>query len=91
MSDAVLERVQQLRPLADHAGLTMAQLAIAWVLQNKNVASAIVGATRPDQLDDNVKAANVKLEPELMKAIDDTLDGLIITDPRKTESPATRP
>lgn len=91
MSDAVLERVQQLKPLADHAGLTMAQLAIAWVLQNKNVASAIVGATRPDQLDDNVKAANVKLEPELMKAIDDTLDGLIITDPRKTESPATRP
>ncbi len=91
MSDAVLERVQQLRPLADHAGLTMAQLAIAWVLQNKNVASAIVGATRPDQLDDNVKAANVKLEPELMKAIDDTLDGLIVTDPRKTESPATRP
>lgn len=91
MSDAVLERVQQLRPLADHAGLTMAQLAIAWVLQNTNVASAIVGATRPDQLDDNVKAANVKLEPELMKAIDDTLDGLIITDPRKTESPATRP
>ena len=91
MGDAVLERVQQLRPLADHAGLTMAQLAIAWVLQNKNVASAIVGATRPDQLDDNVKAANVKLEPELMKAIDDTLDGLIITDPRKTESPATRP
>ena len=91
MSDAVLERVQQLRPLADHAGLTMAQLAIAWVLQNKNVASAIVGATRPDQLDDNVKAANVKLEPELMRAIDDTLDGLIVTDPRKTESPATRP
>ena len=91
MSDAVLERVQQLKPLADHAGLTMAQLAIAWVLQNKNVASAIVGATRPDQLDDNVKAANVKLELELMKAIDDTLDGLIITDPRKTESPATRP
>ncbi len=91
MSDAVLERVQQLKPLADHACLTMAQLAIAWVLQNKNVASAIVGATRPDQLDDNVKAANVKLEPELMKAIDDTLDGLIITDPRKTESPATRP
>ena len=91
MSDAVLERVQQLKPLADHAGLTMAQLAIAWVLQNKNVASAIVGATRPDQLDDNVRAANVKLEPELMKAIDDTLDGLIITDPRKTESPATRP
>jgi voltage-dependent potassium channel beta subunit len=91
MSDDVLERVQQLKPLAERAGLTMAQLAIAWVLQNRNVASAIVGATRPEQLDDNVKAANVTLELELMKAIDKTLEGLIITDPRKTESPATRP
>jgi len=91
MSDEVLERVQQLKPLADRAGLTMAQLAIAWVLQNRNVASAIVGATRPEQLDDNVKAANVKLDSDLMKAIDKTLEGLIITHPRKTESPATRP
>ena len=91
MSDDVLERVQQLKPIAQRAGLTMAQLAIAWVLQNRNVASAIVGATRPEQLDDNVKAANVKLDSDVMKAIDKNLEGLIITDPRKTESPATRP
>lgn len=91
MTDDVLTKVQTLRPLADQAGLTMAQLGVAWVLQNANVASAIVGATKPEQLDDNVKASDVKLDPELMQAIDDALDGVIITDPRKTESPATRP
>ena len=91
MSDEVLERVQQLKPLADRAGLTMAQLAIAWVLQNRNVASAIVGATRPEQLDDNVKGVGVTLEPAVMKAIDDVLEGAIVRDPAKTESPPTRP
>ncbi|MHB1089958.1 MAG: aldo/keto reductase family protein [Ilumatobacteraceae bacterium] len=91
MTDDVLTKVQKLRPLADQAGLTMAQLGVAWVLQNTNVASAIVGATKPEQLDDNVKAAKVKLDATLMKAIDDALDGVIVTDPRKTESPTTRP
>ncbi|MEK7411587.1 MAG: aldo/keto reductase family protein, partial [Actinomycetota bacterium] len=71
MTDDVLTKVQKLRPLADQAGLTMAQLGVAWVLQNTNVASAIVGATKPEQLDDNVKAAKVKLDATLMKAVDD--------------------
>jgi aryl-alcohol dehydrogenase-like predicted oxidoreductase len=69
----------------------MAQLAIAWVLQNKNVASAIVGATKPEQLDDNVKAAGVVLDAATMKAIDNVLGDIVVTDPRKTESPTTRP
>ena len=66
--------MQRLRPLAEQAGLSMAQLAVAWVLQNPNVASAIVGATRPEQLRDNVKAVGVRLEPDLLKAIDEVLD-----------------
>jgi aryl-alcohol dehydrogenase-like predicted oxidoreductase len=91
MSDEVLTTVQRLRPLADQAGLTMAQLAIAWVLQNQNVSSAIVGATRPDQLADNAKAAGVRLDADLLKAIDDVVDPIVERDPAKTESPATRP
>jgi aryl-alcohol dehydrogenase-like predicted oxidoreductase len=91
MTDEVLTRVQQLRPLADQAGLTMAQLAIAWVLQNPNVSSAIVGASRPDQLADNIKAAGVKLDAELLKAIDEIVEPIVERDPAKTESPATRP
>src|SRR4029450_8613359 len=77
MSDEVLTTVQRLRPLADQAGLTMAQLAIAWVLQHPNVSSAIVGATRPEQLTDNVKAAGVRLDADLLKAIDDALDPIV--------------
>jgi aryl-alcohol dehydrogenase-like predicted oxidoreductase len=91
MSDEVLHKVQELRPIADRAGLTMAQLAIAWVLQNVNVASAIVGATRPEQLDENVKAVGVTLDSETLRAIDNVLAGVIVSDPKKTESPATRP
>ena len=91
MSDEVLNKVQELRPIADGAGLTMAQLAIAWVLQNDNVASAIVGATRPDQLDENVKAVGITLDPETLRAIDEVLADVIVSDPKKTESPATRP
>src|SRR5215212_1570115 len=73
MDDDVLGRVQQLAPLAEAAGLSMAQLAIAWVLQNDNVATAIIGASRPEQVFDNVKAAGVALEPELLSKIDDVL------------------
>jgi aryl-alcohol dehydrogenase-like predicted oxidoreductase len=91
MKDNVLTKVQALRPLADQAGLTMAQLAVAWVLQNGNVASAIVGATKPAQLEDSVKGAGVKLEPALLKAIDDVLDGVVERDPKRTESPNPRP
>jgi aryl-alcohol dehydrogenase-like predicted oxidoreductase len=91
MRDDVLSAVQRLRPIADQAGLTMAQLAVAWVLQNPNVSSAIVGATRPEQLRDNVKASGVVLEPDVLKAIDEVLDPIVERDPSKTQSPTTRP
>ncbi|WP_018353492.1 aldo/keto reductase family protein [Longispora albida] len=89
--DDTLSRIQQLKPLAEAAGLTMAQLAVAWTLQNPNVASAIVGASRPEQVRDNVKAVGVKLEAELMKRIDEILDPVVERDPAKTVSPAGRP
>jgi aryl-alcohol dehydrogenase-like predicted oxidoreductase len=91
LSDEVLTTVQRLVPLAEQAGLTMAQLAIAWVLQNPNVSSAIVGATRPEQLEDNVKAADVRLDADLLKAIDEAIDPIVERDPARTESPSERP
>ncbi|HEX6343623.1 aldo/keto reductase family protein [Umezawaea sp.] len=84
MRDDVLAKVQELKPLADEAGLTLSQLAVAWVLQNPNVASAITGASRPEQVHENVKAAGVKLEAELLEKIDAVLDGVAETDPRLT-------
>jgi aryl-alcohol dehydrogenase-like predicted oxidoreductase len=91
MRDEVLERVQLLRPIAESAGLTMAALAVAWVLQNKNVASAIVGATKPEQLDDSVKGAGVTLEPAVMAAIDVALGDIVDREPDRSVSPAERP
>ncbi|MBO4210189.1 aldo/keto reductase family protein [Micromonospora echinofusca] len=91
LTDDVLTRVQQLKPLAEQAGLTMAQLSIAWVLQNPNVSSAIVGASRPEQVHDNVKAAGVKLDSDLLKAIDEILDPIVERDPAQTVSPPRRP
>ncbi len=91
LTDEVLARVQRLRPLAEQAGLTMPQLAVAWVLQNPNVSSAIVGASRPEQVRDNVKAAGVKLDADLLKAIDEIVEPITERDPAKTESPARRP
>ena len=88
MNDDVLARVQKLKPLADEAGLTMPQLAIAWVLQNDNVAAALVGASRPEQVADNVKAAGVKLEADLMAKIDDALGDIVESDPAKTKETA---
>jgi len=87
LRDDVLERVAKLEPLATQAGLTQAQLAVAWVLQNPNVASAIIGASRPEQVHENVKAAGVRLEADLMAAIDDALDGVIERDPSLTKAP----
>jgi aryl-alcohol dehydrogenase-like predicted oxidoreductase len=75
--DRVLEAVQGLKPIAEGAGLSMAQLALAWVLQHDNVASAIIGASRPSQVDDNAGASGVKLDEDTMTAIDDTLAGVI--------------
>jgi aryl-alcohol dehydrogenase-like predicted oxidoreductase len=91
MSDEVLTRVQELKPIAEEAGLSMAQLAVAWVLQNPNVSSAIIGASRPEQVRDNVRAAGVRIDPELMKRIDGVLDPVIERDPAKTVSPPQRP
>jgi aryl-alcohol dehydrogenase-like predicted oxidoreductase len=69
-SDRMLTAVQELRPIAEGLGLTMAQLALAWVLRGPIVASAIVGASRPSQLDDDVAASGVKLDRETLEAID---------------------
>ena len=91
LRDDVLEKVQQLVPLAEQAGLSMAQLAVAWVLQNPNVSSAIVGASRPEQVRDSAAAAGKKLDADLLAQVDAVLEGVVTTDPGKTESPAKRP
>ncbi|MCU1587826.1 MAG: aldo/keto reductase [Frankiales bacterium] len=89
MRDEVLAAVQGLKPLAADAGLTMAQLAVGWVLSNPNVASAIVGASRPEQVRDN--AAAKALPADLKQAVDDVLAKVTVTDPSKGGSPAKRP
>ncbi|MFL0359490.1 aldo/keto reductase family protein [Curtobacterium flaccumfaciens] len=91
MRDEVLEAVQRLQPVADQAGLTLAQLAVAWTLQNDNVASAIVGASRPQQVTDNVKAAGVKLDTDALAAIDEALGDIPERDASKNVSPSSRP
>lgn len=82
-----LTAVQRLRPLAEQAGLTMPQMATAWVLQHPNVASAIIGASRPEQVTQASAAAGVVLEEELRRAIDEVLDPVIERDPELTQSP----
>ncbi len=84
MTDDVLTRVQNLRPIADDLGLTMAQLALAWVLQNDNLAGAIVGASRPEQVTDNVRASGVELSAEVMARIDEALGDVVERDPART-------
>ena len=87
MRDDVLERVQLLKPIADEAGLTLAQLAVAWVLQNPNVSAAIVGASRPEQVTDNAKASGVTLDEATLKAIDEIVEPVVERDPGKTQQP----
>ena len=91
MRDDVLKAVADLNPIANEAGLSLAQLAVAWVLQNKNISSAIIGATKPAQVKENVKASGVKLSPETMRSIDRVLGMLPETDPTLNESPNPRP
>jgi aryl-alcohol dehydrogenase-like predicted oxidoreductase len=91
MADDVLSAVQKLHPVAEQAGLTMAQLAVAWVLQHPNVSAAIVGASRPEQLRETAEASGVKLDEGLRKAIDETLGDVIERDPAKTLVPSRRP
>jgi aryl-alcohol dehydrogenase-like predicted oxidoreductase len=92
LTDDVLTRVQELKPIADEVGLSLSQLAVAWVLQNPNVSSAIVGASRPEQVTENVKASGVKLDDGLLKRIDEVLGGIVERDPAKTaqNSPQAR-
>ena len=80
LQDDVLTAVQNLKPIAEGNGLTMPQLAIAWVLQNPNVAAALVGASRPEQLADTVKASGVKLDAATMTAIDEALGDVVNRD-----------
>ena len=79
--DTLLSRVQELRPIADELGVTMAQLALAWVLREPNVASAIIGATRPEQVADNAAASGIELHEETLERIDDVLaDSVVYAD-----------
>jgi aryl-alcohol dehydrogenase-like predicted oxidoreductase len=91
MRDPLLAKVQELKPLADEAGLSLAQLAVAWTLQNPNVSAAVIGASRPGQVRENAKAAGVKLDAGLMRRIDDVLGRDVERDPARTASPPSRP
>ena len=92
LNDDVLTRVQALKPVAESLELSMAQLAVAWVLQNDNVAAALVGASRPEQVSENVKAAGVRIPDDAMRQIDEALGDIVETDPAKTAetAPQTR-
>ena len=90
MRDEVLNAVQELKPVAESVDLSMSQLALAWALQNPNVSSVIMGATKPSQVKENVKASGVKLSADVMKRIDVVLGKLPEKDPGKTESPKPR-
>ena len=93
LDDAILQRVQNLKPIASDLGLSMAQLAVAWVLANDNVACAIVGASRPEQVADNAAASGVGLDAEVLAAIDAALGDVVISDPALTRdsTPSQRP
>ena len=90
LSDEVLTRVQLLAPLAEKLELTMAQFALAWVLQNDNVASAIVGATRPEQISSNIAAVGVEIPEEVMQQVSEILSPVAVFDPRETKAPEAR-
>jgi aryl-alcohol dehydrogenase-like predicted oxidoreductase len=90
LRDEVLDGVEKLRPIADEAGLSLAQLAVAWVLQNDNVASAIIGASRPEQVAENVKASGVELSVETLAAIDAAIGDLAERDGAKTAESSPR-
>jgi len=91
LQDDILTRVQLLKPIAEKAGLSMVQLALAWVLQKPIISAAIIGATRPEQVRENVKAAGVQLDAGLMRRIDEALGDAVSRDPDRTASPKSRP
>lgn len=86
MQPAVLERVEKLKPIAADLGVPLATLAVAWVLANPNVSAAIVGASRPEQLEETVKSAGLVLEHEMLELIDGALGDVVERDPAKVES-----
>lgn len=90
LTDDVLSAVQDFAALCHEAGHTPATVALAWVLSNPNVSAAIVGATRPEQIHDNVRALDVELEPELLRAIEEVLEPVVQRDPGLTQSPPSR-
>jgi len=90
LTDEVLTKVQELKPIAEELGVTMAQFALAWVLQNKNVSSAIVGATTPDQIKSNLGAVGVEIPAEVMAKVTDIFASIAVTDPKETKSPEAR-
>ncbi len=90
LRDDLLAAVQNLRPIAEDLGITMAQLAVAWVLQNPNVAAAIVGASKPEQIGPAAEMSGMKLDDDVMARIDAALEGFIERDPAKTSSPPER-
>ncbi|MCC2594554.1 aldo/keto reductase family protein [Tessaracoccus sp. OS52] len=90
MRDDVLTAVQGLRPIADDLGITMAQLAVAWVLSEDNVATAIIGASRPEQIAPSAEVSGLKLEADILARIDEVLGDLVERDPGKTEAPKHR-
>ena len=85
LADEVLEAVQRLVPIAEDAGLTMASLALAWCLREENVASAIIGASRPEQVHQNAEASGVELDQNTLDAIDDALADVAVTGPQAGE------
>jgi aryl-alcohol dehydrogenase-like predicted oxidoreductase len=91
LRDEVLEAVQAYDGLCRAAGYTPAEVALAWVLTNENVSSAIIGASRPEQVEENVRALDVTLDPDLLRAIDEVLDPFVARDPVLTTSPESRP
>jgi aryl-alcohol dehydrogenase-like predicted oxidoreductase len=91
LRDEVLEPVQEYAALCREAGYTSASVALAWVLQNQNVSSAIVGASRPEQIAENVKALDIVLEPDFVEAVEKALEPTTLFDPAFTFSPASRP
>jgi aryl-alcohol dehydrogenase-like predicted oxidoreductase len=90
LNEDLLRRVAELTPVAAEAGLTLAQLAVAWVLQNANVSAAIIGATRPEQVRENAQASGVRLPADVLGRIDDVLGPVVQRDPALTVSPAAR-
>jgi aryl-alcohol dehydrogenase-like predicted oxidoreductase len=91
MTDDLLSRVQRLQPLANDAGLSMATMSLAWVLQNPNVASAIIGASRPEQVRENAQASGITLDADLLARIDEVLDPIVQRDPARSAQIAHRP